>query len=69
VCAGKIDFTLAKAGSGFRARRQVFETVQRFEMPSRRHIRMAAQNKFINCLGLTEAGMNFRTTDRHYADK
>jgi len=30
---------------------------------------MIAQNKFINCLRLGEAGMRFRTTDRHYADK
>jgi hypothetical protein len=29
----------------------------------------AAQNKFINRLRLGEAEANFRTTDRHYADK
>jgi hypothetical protein len=28
-----------------------------------------AQNKFINCLRLSEAEGNFRTTDRRYADK
>jgi hypothetical protein len=28
-----------------------------------------AQNKFINCLRLSEAEWNFRTTDRRYADK
>ncbi len=28
-----------------------------------------AQNKFINRLRLSAAGMNFRTTDRRYADK
>jgi hypothetical protein len=30
---------------------------------------MAAQNKFINCLRLNEAGMIFRTAGRRYADK
>jgi hypothetical protein len=32
-------------------------------------ILMIAQNKFINCLRLNEAGRIFRTADRHYADK
>jgi hypothetical protein len=32
-------------------------------------IRVVAQNKFINCLRLSQAKTNFRTSDRHYADK
>jgi hypothetical protein len=32
-------------------------------------IAMVAENKFINCLRFSGAETNFRTTDRHYADK
>jgi hypothetical protein len=31
--------------------------------------RVVAQNKFINCLRLSQAKTNFRTSHRHYADK
>jgi hypothetical protein len=31
--------------------------------------RVTAQNKFINCLRLSQAKTNFRTSHRHYADK
>jgi hypothetical protein len=31
--------------------------------------RTTAQNKFINCLSLTDAEANFQTTRCHYADK